>query len=162
MTGLDLPSDPVVPAPSVFGAMPHHLPPEPPSIPSGSSGSQPAFDTASTQRVSSIMHHPNETGLGVSPSPQPICAPVIGLRPAGPDNQLDIHYVLSDALAKILAAGFQQGGTSGPVASLPTLVQGRLPDRPTTSTHQGYVSSEESDNGEEYPEEMEFSEDEGL
>lgn len=156
-----------VPSQPVFGAMPHHLPPELLSLSSRASESHPAFDMALSQGAPTNLPQgpaPSSEDTPVSPTymPASVCAPAVSLSSAGVDNQLDIHSMLSDALAKILAAGIQQSVNPGLAGNLQTSVQGRLPDRPTTSTHHEYVSSEESDNGEEYPEEMEFSEDKGL
>lgn len=88
---------------------------------------------------------------------------VAGLRPEGEGNQLNFQSMLSDALAKILAAGLQQGALP---PQPPPIAQTALPDRPlataaASSSQPAHASSEGSDEEDHYPEDVEFSEDEG-
>lgn len=87
-----------------------------------------------------------------------------GLRPEHAAPHLDLQSLLSDVLAKLLVAGGQQGdGGSQPHSS-----GQQAPVWPVSSTRAAAstdvvdVSSEESDQAEGYPEDIEFSEDEGL
>lgn len=84
------------------------------------------------------------------------------LHRGGAEGQLNIQSMLSEVLAEILAASLQQSVASAPEPSRKPPGHDRLFDRPTTSTHLEGVSSGDSESGEDYPEEMEFSEDEGL
>lgn len=72
--------------------------------------------------------------------------------------------MLSDALAKILAAGLQQGSSTiwPSTSGLHTQVRPTRHTQPSDLAHTTYLSSEESDQAFEGPEDLEFSEDEGL
>lgn len=77
---------------------------------------------------------------------------------------MNFQSVLSDALAKILAAGLQQGIGVPQTHTLPSPAPVPVNQKvtPTITSHAEGASSEESEGGETYPEEVEFSEDEGL
>lgn len=85
-----------------------------------------------------------------------------GLMAVASENPQNFQSILSDALARILAAGLQQPVIPDPSADPQLSGWGRLTYKPSTSTHRDYASSEESDSGEDCPEDMKLSEDEGL
>lgn len=71
--------------------------------------------------------------------------------------------MVSNALCQILAAGIQQTNQL-PSQALPLQpqVQGQLPGRPCSPSQRDSISSVDSAQGDDYPEDIEFSEDEGL
>lgn len=87
-----------------------------------------------------------------------------GLCTEEPVIQLDFQSVLSDALAKILAAGIQQGaGTSQPPSiGHHALVQDNPLAKASTSANTDYVSFDESDRGKVRFRGHRILEDEGL
>lgn len=151
----------------VVGDMPHHLPPESLSLNPDTGVIHPELDKPLNPGPTLTLHPGPHPEVEIAPA-SPVCVQPSASAPAGflgsasIDNQLNIHSMLSDALAKILAAGLQQCVNPGPSTSVQPTMHGRLPDKPTTLAHREYVSSEDSEAGEEYPDEMEFSEDEDL
>lgn len=81
-----------------------------------------------------------------------------GLRPEEPTAQLDFQSMLSDDLAKILAAGIQQGAGGAPhTITHHAQVHANPPAKATVLAQTDYASSEESDRGDDCPEDIEFS-----
>lgn len=86
-----------------------------------------------------------------------------GLRPEESSGQLDFQSLLSDALAKILVAGLQQGaGSAQPQTSQQPHARSTAAARQSAQDPAEDVSSDESDQAEDCPEDIEFFEDEGL
>lgn len=89
-----------------------------------------------------------------------------GLRREGghlPGIDCNLQTMLLEALSKIMVAGMQQGA-QGPCQAVHPQPQlpGCLASRPDSHSHRDSVSTGDSVQGEDDPEDMEFSEDEGL
>lgn len=107
----------------------------------------------------------SDVSLGRRRLPEATFTPTAaGLRSEVPDNPVNFHSMLSDALAKILAAGLQQETTAFLTNVLPSQAPAPAIAKVAHSSRQRAVdtSSEESDSGEICPEDVEFSDDEGL
>ncbi|XP_034296175.1 lamina-associated polypeptide 2, isoforms alpha/zeta-like [Pantherophis guttatus] len=88
-----------------------------------------------------------------------------GLR--GPEGQLltpqvDLQAALSNALSSILAAGLHQSVLQQPTPVQHCTSHPSAPGRSKSPSRLAHISSEDSEQEEELPEELEFSEDEGL
>lgn len=157
--------------------------PDPPS-PSGDTASlhelEPAFSEA--RRPSGVSNLVLSKGISVS-MPDVSLVPQIdlpvrarrppeatytpsaaGLRPEELSTSVNLQSMLSEALAKILAAGLQQGvNTAQPSTSgLPSQTRPARLATEAVRAHTVCSSSEDSDRADEGPEDLEFSEDEGL
>lgn len=79
-----------------------------------------------------------------------------------PAASLDLQSILSTALSTILASSLHQTTQSQPQVPVPEVVPSRTTDRPRSPYRDDSDSSVDSDRGEADPEDLEFSEDEGL
>lgn len=135
------------------------------------SSSRPGSLSANVRRLSSSLPDVSRAGLSPAatssrPPPEATFTPTAaGLRPeedAPAAGNLDLPSLLS-SLSSLLAAGLPQSGQPplrAPSAS--TSARGRHSTRPRSPVREEAGSSANSDQGEDFPEDLEFSEDEGL
>lgn len=158
-------ADPATPPLPVFGNLPHHLPPGAPIAPHEVGSDHQEIVRPTTMEVPVMVHRAAETDPEGEPElSEPQIMP--DQPPAGPsttpDPPVNVQAMLSDVLAKILSTGLQQGVQQGQHAPLQSVRRGQASGPSSSSAPQASVSSDESEMGEELPEEMEFSEDENF